>query len=141
MKAYQDKETEYLVLDDISRGVRLLSEQQYQEIILEIGNLHRLVTTLQSELDRKTAQISAEQSKMDSIAQLCDKTILQMDTIRSAYYWKGYCNGAWYRTPSEAQAYYDKLWEAVKDFPAVMQDVLCKIKQFQSKENSNTEKF
>lgn len=128
MKVYQDEETGYLMVEDISRGVRLLPEQKYQEIIHEIGALHREVTSLKSRVAEKDAKIVAERRKMEDITILCNKVIAQMSKIKVAYYWQGFCNGAWSRNTEEAREHYKDLLDAVKDFPKTMQDVLHQIK-------------
>lgn len=128
MKVYQDEKTGYLMVEDISRGVRLIPEQKYQEIISEIGALHREVTDLKHRVKEKDAKIVAERRKMKDITILCNKVISQIGNMEDAYYWKGYCNGVWWHVPEEVHKHYINLWEAVQDFPKTMQDVLHQIK-------------
>ena len=128
MRVYQDKKTGYLVVEDIQGGIRVISEQRYNEYKGEIADLTLEISALQRELKLKDAQIHNLQRENEFISDKVDSVLSQMSIIRAAHFWEGFCNGAWYRNQEWVETQGNKLLGAVKKFPAYMTEVLQEIK-------------
>lgn len=80
MKMYIDKETGYLIMEDISEGIEIISTKEYQSYLKQIKDLEEQNKDLQSRIndmasklaDTLSAQAEANKQREENAAKFCD---------------------------------------------------------------------
>lgn len=80
MKMYIDKETGYLIMEDISEGIEIISTKEYQSYLKQIKDLEEQNKDLQSRIndmasklaDTLSAQAEADKQREKNAAKFCD---------------------------------------------------------------------
>lgn len=80
MKVYVDEKTGYLIMEDISEGIEILSKKEYQSYLKQIKDLEEQNKDLQSKIndmasklaDTLSAQAEANKQREENAAKFCD---------------------------------------------------------------------
>lgn len=137
MKVYQDPQTGYLIIEDISEGIKIMSNARYETMINKIEELQRNQDVQQLVFDSKVdfleQRLNAERKKTDQLLVAIGVLYDRLETVKNAHYIEGYADGAWQCHHRELNDVGKQLQKDVSSFPKLLESALSDIKNIISK--------
>lgn len=134
MKVYQDPETGYLIIEDISEGIKIMSNARYEAITDEIEELQRNQDIQQMKVNFLKESLDAERRKNDQLLISIGVLYDRLETVKNAHYIEGYADGAWQCQHRELNDVGKQLQKDVASFPKLLESALGDIKNIISKD-------
>ena len=134
MKVYQDPETGYLIIEDISEGIKIMSNARYEAITDEIEKLQRNQDIQQMKVNFLKESLDAERRKNDQLLISIGVLYDRLETVKNAHYIEGYADGAWQCQHRELNDVGKQLQKDVASFPKLLESALGDIKNIISKD-------
>ena len=137
MKVYKDPQTGYLIIEDISEGIKIMSNARYKSMIDKLEDLQREQDVQQLVFDQKVdfleKRLDTERKKNDQLLVTIGVLYDRLETVKNAHYIEGYADGAWQCRHRELNDVGKQLQSDVASFPKLLESTLSDIKSIISK--------
>lgn len=133
MKVYRNKENGYLMIEDISDGIDILSSAEYEDMLDYIEKLEKanrdLDVTCRMLKEERDDERERNNKMMFDIGQL----YARLETVKRAHYLDGYAAGAWQIRHKSLKENNNLLREEVSKFPELLENALSELKNLINK--------
>lgn len=131
MIAEKDKETGYLLLKDVSDGIRITSVRAAEEVAADLGRYNvevaryeTRIEMLEKQIDKLERQLTEERRHTEEILFNVGRLYDCLNTVRRAHYLQGYADGAWNYRGLNIDKKYEQLLQDTSDFSPLLEDTL-----------------
>ena len=133
MKVYQSPQTGYLVIEDISEGIEIMSTSSYLALTKYIDELEKGCERVDIKIELLEEQLRVERTRNDQLLVAIGVLYDRLETVKNAHYIEGFADGAWQCQHRELNDVGKQLQSDVASFPKLLESALSDIKSIISK--------